>query len=147
MLKWPPTIKLAHCYFVTVILILLWIVMKISDMQISVIWPLWKVWSMLQWGPHPQIWKLWVHHQILHVIFEIKSFPPIRFRLWHTILQIFLKPAIFSWLANQHTSSSSPLILKFYHKTIAKIAYPFSLSSPPSTPPITNFHYVNRSRS
>ena len=36
VLRWPPTIKLLHCYFITVILLLLWIVMRISQMQ--VIW-------------------------------------------------------------------------------------------------------------
>jgi hypothetical protein len=33
MLWWPPTVKSFHCYFTTVILLLLRIIMQISDMQ------------------------------------------------------------------------------------------------------------------
>lgn len=39
MLWWPSTIKVFHCCFITVILLLLWIIMQISDM-----WPLWGSW-------------------------------------------------------------------------------------------------------
>jgi hypothetical protein len=33
MLLWSPTATLFHCYFITARLLLLWIVMKISDMK------------------------------------------------------------------------------------------------------------------
>jgi hypothetical protein len=40
MLWWPPTIKLFYCYFVSEILVSLWIIMEISGMK-----HLWKWWG------------------------------------------------------------------------------------------------------